>query len=99
MRQTVALAGWHLGSLHAYEQALVWVLAFGPFVVLGVVVHLMRRRDLAAEHETADGLGVTAGPLQDAGQGGAGSAPRAGEPGPADLTLAHQRQDQDPPDE
>jgi hypothetical protein len=39
----------HLGALHAYEQALVLLIAFGPFVVLGVVVVVMRRRDIAAE--------------------------------------------------
>jgi hypothetical protein len=39
----------HLGRLHTYEQALVLLIAFGPFVVLGVVVVLMRRRDVAAE--------------------------------------------------
>ena len=39
----------HLGALHDYEKALVFVIAFGPFVVLGVVVMVMRRRDIAAE--------------------------------------------------
>lgn len=34
----------HLGSLHAYEQALVLLLAFGPFLLLGLVV-LLRRRE------------------------------------------------------
>jgi hypothetical protein len=34
---------WHMGALHPYEQALVLLLAFGPFVVLGVVVWLRRR--------------------------------------------------------
>jgi Na+-translocating ferredoxin:NAD+ oxidoreductase RnfE subunit len=35
----------HLGALHAYEAALLAVLAFGPFVVLAVVVVVLRRRD------------------------------------------------------
>jgi hypothetical protein len=39
------LTALHLGSLHAYEQALVALVAFGPFVVLFVVVHVVRRRD------------------------------------------------------
>ena len=39
----------HLGDLHAYEQALVMVIALGPFVVLGIAVHVVRKRDLAAE--------------------------------------------------
>lgn len=42
----------HLGALHAYEQVLVLLLAFGPFVVLGVVVALQRRR--AIEEERAE---------------------------------------------
>ena len=37
----------HLGALHAYEQALTLLLAFGPFVLLGVVVWLRRREDAA----------------------------------------------------
>ena len=36
---------WHMGALHPFEQALVLLLAFGPFVVLGVVVWLRRRED------------------------------------------------------
>ncbi|MCW2738905.1 hypothetical protein [Nocardioides sp.] len=36
---------WHLGSLHPYEQLLVLVLAFGPFVVLGIVVWLRMRSE------------------------------------------------------
>jgi hypothetical protein len=39
----------HLGDLHAYEKALVLLVAFGPFVVLAVVVHVVRRRDIAEE--------------------------------------------------
>ena len=41
----------HLGELHAYEQWLVLLIAFGPFVVLGVVVVVMRRRDVEAERD------------------------------------------------
>ncbi|WP_162529637.1 hypothetical protein [Nocardioides caldifontis] len=39
----------HLGELHAYEQALVMVIALGPFAVLGIAVYVVRKRDLAAE--------------------------------------------------
>ena len=50
----------HLGGLHPYEQALVLLLAFGPFLVLGVVVFLVRRRDLtdgeAAAPPPAEGV-------------------------------------------
>jgi len=41
----------HLGSLHPMEQALTLALAFGPFVVLGVVVVVRRRHDRAADDE------------------------------------------------
>ncbi|RYB95103.1 hypothetical protein EUA93_12565 [Nocardioides oleivorans] len=39
---------WHLGPLHPVEQLLTIVLAFGPFVVLGIVVW-RRQRSYAAE--------------------------------------------------
>jgi hypothetical protein len=41
---------WHMGALHPYEQALTLLLAFGPFVLLGVVLWLRRSAD-AAEGE------------------------------------------------
>ena len=34
-----------MGGLHPVESVLVALLAFGPFVALGVVVYLQRRRD------------------------------------------------------
>ena len=37
----------HMGALHPYEQALTLLLAFGPFVVLGIVVWRRRREDVA----------------------------------------------------
>jgi hypothetical protein len=37
----------HMGALHPYEQALVALVAFGPFLVLFVVVYVVRRRDVA----------------------------------------------------
>jgi hypothetical protein len=43
----------HLGALHPYEQLLVALVAFGPFVVLIAVVYVVRRRDIA-EEEGAD---------------------------------------------
>lgn len=54
----------HLGDLHAYEQLLVLVLAFGPFVVLGVVVAVVRRRDLAAGPDAGPDAGEPAGEAQ-----------------------------------
>jgi len=47
----------HLGALHPVEQLLVGLVAFGPFVVLFVVVYVVRRRDIAedeAGNETRD---------------------------------------------
>lgn len=39
------MTAWHMGALHPIEQALTLVLAFGPFVVLGVVIVLRRRNE------------------------------------------------------
>ena len=48
----VALFGaLHLGGLHPLEQLLVYGLAFGPFIVLGIVVYVVRKRDLADEDD------------------------------------------------
>ncbi len=42
----------HMGALHGYEQALTLVLAFGPFLVLGVLVWLRRREDREASSDS-----------------------------------------------
>jgi uncharacterized protein YpmS len=39
----------HMGQLHAWEQVFVLLLAFGPFILLGIVVVVVRRRDIAEE--------------------------------------------------
>ena len=39
----------HMGALHPYEQLLVLLLAFGPFVLLAVVVVVRRRHDAREE--------------------------------------------------
>jgi hypothetical protein len=44
----------HLGPLHPFAQTLVLLLAFGPFVVLGVVVWVVRRRDIAEEEACSE---------------------------------------------
>jgi hypothetical protein len=41
----VAVPPLHLGALHPVEQVLVYLLAFGPFLVLGAVVLVRRRQD------------------------------------------------------
>lgn len=54
---TLATA-WHLGALHPAEQALTLLLAFGPFVLLGIVIVVRRRQDRAespTRHEVRDG--------------------------------------------
>jgi hypothetical protein len=45
----------HLGALHPHEQVLVYVLAFGPFLLLALVVVLRRRGDLREEAREAEG--------------------------------------------
>lgn len=47
---------YHLGSLHPYEQALTYLLAFGPFVVLAVVVAVRRHGEPPEEQEPVDGV-------------------------------------------
>lgn len=44
---------WHLGPLHPVEQALTLLLAFGPFVLLAVVVVVRRRQDARDDREDA----------------------------------------------
>ena len=41
----MSVTPYHLGALHPVEQALTLALAFGPFVVLAVVVVARRRQD------------------------------------------------------
>lgn len=43
-----ALVAWHMGPLHTYERLLVYLLAFGPFLLLAVVIVVRRRMDDAA---------------------------------------------------
>ncbi len=47
---------WHLGALHPVETALTLILAFGPFLVLGVVIVVRRRQDrIEEERERGEG--------------------------------------------
>lgn len=48
----------HLGALHPVEQALTLLLAFGPFLLLGVVIAVRRRQDAAEDVDegAADGV-------------------------------------------
>ena len=49
---TLDLVALHLGALHPVEKVLTLVLAFGPFVVLGLVIAVRRRRE-ARESENS----------------------------------------------
>ncbi|WP_408898791.1 hypothetical protein ACJ5H2_06700 [Nocardioides sp. R1-1] len=44
----------HLGALHPVEQIATIVLAFGPFVVLGIVIAVRRRAEGDDELDGAD---------------------------------------------
>ncbi len=52
----------HMGALHAYEQWIVAGIAFGPFVVLGVVIAVVRRRDAVEDEAAADDSQEAAAP-------------------------------------
>ena len=45
---------WHMGALHAHEKVLTLVLAFGPFVLLGLVVWWRRRHPDVDEPASVD---------------------------------------------
>ena len=46
------VVGMHMGAMHPYETVLTLVLAFGPFVVLGVVIAVRRRHGDEPEEES-----------------------------------------------
>ena len=52
----------HLGPLHPVEQALTLLLAFGPFVLLGIVIVVRRRRDAREDAAAQVNTGTTASP-------------------------------------
>ena len=43
----------HMGALHPFEQALTLLLAFGPFVLLGVVIWWRRSQERREDERTA----------------------------------------------
>lgn len=55
----------HLGALHPYEQALTLLLAFGPFVVLGIVVWRRSKEDEAQPARTRTSEAETPAPVGD----------------------------------
>ena len=46
---------WHLGAAHPIEQALALILAFGPFLVLGIVIVVRRRAERHEEERERGG--------------------------------------------
>lgn len=46
----------HLGSLHPIEQVATILLAFGPFVILGIVIVVRRRAEAEDELREAAGF-------------------------------------------
>ena len=40
----------HMGQLHAYEQVIVLLLAFGPLLLLAVTIRIARRRADREDH-------------------------------------------------
>jgi len=61
----IGLVLMHLGDLHAYEKLLVGLIAFGPFVVLFVLVAVMRRRDAAEGESGPDGPSAPERPAEE----------------------------------
>lgn len=45
----------HLGALHPVETVLTLILAFGPFIALGVVIVVRRRQDRAEPDSQPEG--------------------------------------------
>ena len=54
MTTQIHLVALHLGALHPVERALTLALAFGPFVVLGVVVWWRSRHEHDEHHDGHD---------------------------------------------
>ena len=52
----VWLVAEHLGALHGYEKVLVLLVAFGPFVILSLVVRYANRRNAAEDSATDEDL-------------------------------------------
>ena len=55
MSVDVWLVAEHLGALHGYEKLLVLLVAFGPFVLLSLVVRYANRRNAEEDEAAAEG--------------------------------------------
>jgi hypothetical protein len=54
LAQLAQLVAMHLGKLHPFEKVLTLVLAFGPFVVLGLVIAVRRRQEADSDEDAGD---------------------------------------------
>ncbi len=50
----------HFGALHGYAKLIVMLVAIGPFLVLGAVIYVVRKHDIAAEEAEAAGAAEAA---------------------------------------
>ncbi|MGZ4466312.1 MAG: hypothetical protein ACXVW0_13215 [Nocardioides sp.] len=55
----------HLGAMHAHEQVLTLVVAFGPFLLLGLVVAVRRRQNAREDALAADAVDREGAPQRD----------------------------------
>ena len=62
----LAVVALHLGALHPAEKVLTLLLAFGPFLVLGLVIAVRRRRE-AVEAGEAPGAAEAPEPARPQG--------------------------------
>jgi hypothetical protein len=63
----LAVVALHLGALHPAEKVLTLLLAFGPFLVLGLVVAVRRRREAAEAAEAPGGAAEAPEPARPQG--------------------------------
>lgn len=76
------MIAWHMGALHAYEKFLTFGLAFGPFVLLAIVLFVRRRQDLA-ELEAEESTGTELACTEPKGAESTGTEVRSTESAPA----------------
>jgi hypothetical protein len=73
---------WHLGALHPFEKGLTLGLAFGPFLILFVVIAVRRRQDQAAESAAERATGEQADAAEVSGSGATPDQPGTPSPRP-----------------
>jgi hypothetical protein len=78
---TAAIVALHLGALHPFEKGLTLLLAFGPFVLLGIVIALRHRQDVAEERAEQRAGGAAGAGDEGAGDEGVSGRATPGRPG------------------